>query len=116
MPLFRVRTAAVALLGGISLSACSTYGDPYGHYGTAAVGYGSGYYSPYGYYGSRYYGGYYSPYYGGYYGSPYYGYGLGVGLFGTFGGHGSYGHSYYGGGHSLGGHYSGGHLGGHHGH
>lgn len=60
MPLLNLRNAALALVAGIGLSGCASYG-PYGGLGVG-VGYGSGY-------------GGYDPYYGGYgnYGySPYY--------------------------------------------
>ena len=66
----RIRSAALALAAGLSLSAC-VYDDGYG-YGGVSVGYGSaGYYDDYydpwdyeGYWGSRY--GNYSPYWGWY--------------------------------------------------
>ena len=65
----RIKAALVVLAASAGLSACSTYGSPYGGSGVGvSVGYGNqygyGYGSPYGGYG------YGSPYYGGY---PYYG-------------------------------------------
>jgi len=80
MSVFNLKSAALALVTGVSLAGCA-YG-PYGGVG-AGVGYGNsnGYYDPYyngGYYnGGGYYGAGYGGYpygYGGYgYGSPYYG-------------------------------------------
>ena len=63
----RIKAALVALAASAGLSACASYGSPYGG---SSIGIGVGYGSQYGY-GSGY--GYGSPYgYG--YGSPYYGY------------------------------------------
>ena len=61
----RIRTAALALAAGLSLSAC-VYDDGYG-YGGVSVGYGAGY--------GGYYDDYYDPYYGGGHYSSGYGYG-----------------------------------------
>ena len=72
MGILNLKTAALAIVAGVSLSGCA-YG-PYGGLGVG-VGYGNGYYDPY--YGGQYYsGGYGYPYGSGYgYGYPYGGYG-----------------------------------------
>ncbi|HEX6740350.1 MAG TPA: hypothetical protein VF079_00955 [Sphingomicrobium sp.] len=90
MRVSKLRLAAVALIGGITLGGCAYgFGDPYGSYGGLGVGYGNygygGYGDPYGYgYGYGYPGGY------GYYGNPYGGYGNYLGY-----GYGGYPYGWY---------------------
>jgi len=67
MQIARLKLAAVALVGGVSLAGCAydMYGDGYGYGGYGAYGYGypyasygygyGGYYDPFGWYGDFYY-------------------------------------------------------------
>jgi hypothetical protein len=84
MSVFKLKTAALALVAGVGLSGCA-YG-PYGGLGVG-VGYGNGYG----------YGDYYDPYYGGYYGANYnrYGYGYGQPYYGWYDGYYYPGTGYY---------------------
>lgn len=96
MSVFKVKTAALALVAGVGLAGCA-YG-PYGGVGVG-VGYGSanGYYDPYyngGYYNGGYYGAGYGGRYGYGYGSPY-GYGYGMPGYGWYDGYYYPGSGYY---------------------
>lgn len=63
----QIRAAALAIVAGLSLSACASFDDGYGSYSSVSFGIGSGgYYDPYydDYYRGSRYGRGYEPYYG----------------------------------------------------